>query len=365
MATAYFTIADQSVKAEQRKIEKEGAITATSDKFVAVVGNNNVTVTSTQEITGQQLAGKVSSSLIDAIGEQMPVAMLVGMGMLMVGAMGVLFMTWVMIVCEACVVMFGGILFLGFAGTRFTMPFSQGYLQYAINVGVKYFSFWLVMSIEAQLLASIGTSTLAGLGASLLIKLVAGQGILTSMVPMLYPGFNFAVMTAIAYGVPSFANSWINGTSSLSASQAMNNVITGVSMASQMLGKLLQGNKLLFSNPQKSYKQAIGPQPSTASSGSSGSSSSTSAPSSPIVGTIAPAAPPPAGSGAIAPPAAPSIGDTPTARKPFFAGKSGIGAGLVNDGKLIQSFGQATVHDDHADRAGGAPDFGSSGMNGG
>ena len=60
---------------------------------------------------------------------------------------GVLLMTLI----ESYVVIGGGILLLGFAGSRWTVSFAEGYLVYAVRVGVKLFVLYLLIGIGMSL----------------------------------------------------------------------------------------------------------------------------------------------------------------------------------------------------------------------
>ena len=52
---------------------------------------------------------------------------------------------------ESFVVIGGGVLLLGFAGSRWTIGFAEGYLVYAVRVGVKLFVIYLLIGIGMSL----------------------------------------------------------------------------------------------------------------------------------------------------------------------------------------------------------------------
>ncbi len=60
---------------------------------------------------------------------------------------GILLMTLI----ESYIVIGGGILLLGFAGSRWTVSFAEGYLVYAVRVGVKLFVLYLLIGIGMSL----------------------------------------------------------------------------------------------------------------------------------------------------------------------------------------------------------------------
>lgn len=119
---------------------------------------------------------------------------------------------------EMYIVIGGGVLLLGFAGSRWTMPFAERYLSYAVAIGIKLFVLYLIIGVGTALaasweplLASAGTSPadlFAILGASLVYMIVAWQ-------------------------IPSFASSLIAGSVNLTLGSAL---YTGGSMAAMALG---------------------------------------------------------------------------------------------------------------------------------
>jgi len=119
---------------------------------------------------------------------------------------------------EMYVVIGGGVLLLGFAGSRWTIPFSERYLSYAVGIGIKLFVLYLIIGVGTSLAASWG-ATLAGAGSS--------------------PSDLFAILGAslvymiVAWQIPSFASALIAGSVNLTLGTA---VYTGGSMAALALG---------------------------------------------------------------------------------------------------------------------------------
>jgi type IV secretion system protein TrbL len=119
---------------------------------------------------------------------------------------------------EMYIVIGGGVLLLGFAGSRWTMPFAERYLSYAVAIGIKLFVLYLIIGVGTALAASwapvldnVGTSPadlFAILGASLVYMIVAWQ-------------------------IPSFASALIAGSVNLTLGTAL---YTGGSMAAMALG---------------------------------------------------------------------------------------------------------------------------------
>ena len=55
---------------------------------------------------------------------------------------------------EMCVVIGGGVLLLGFAGSSWTLPFAERYLSLAVSTGVKLFLLYLIVGLGTALAAS-------------------------------------------------------------------------------------------------------------------------------------------------------------------------------------------------------------------
>ncbi|MHB8346122.1 MAG: type IV secretion system protein, partial [Acidiferrobacterales bacterium] len=104
---------------------------------------------------------------------------------------------------ESYIVIGGGALMLGFAGSRWTLPFAERYLGYAVSVGIKLFVLYLIV----------------GLGGTLAQQLVAQIVSYGSNVPpivYLQAGVGSLVFGAIGYLVPGLAGAMMNGSPTLS-----------------------------------------------------------------------------------------------------------------------------------------------------
>jgi type IV secretion system protein TrbL len=119
---------------------------------------------------------------------------------------------------EMYVVIGGGVLLLGFSGSRWTMPFAERYLSYAVAIGIKLFVLYLIIGVGTALAAS-WAPTLAGVGTS--------------------PSDLFAILGAavvymiVAWQIPSFASALIAGSVNLTLGTA---IYTGGTMAAMALG---------------------------------------------------------------------------------------------------------------------------------
>ncbi|MHB1586823.1 MAG: P-type conjugative transfer protein TrbL, partial [Acidiferrobacteraceae bacterium] len=104
---------------------------------------------------------------------------------------------------ESYIVIGGGALMLGFAGSRWTLPFAEKYLGYAVSVGIKLFVLYLIVGLGGTLAQQL-TAQIVSYGSNVppIVYLQAGVGSL--------------VFGAIGYLVPGLAGAMMNGSPSLS-----------------------------------------------------------------------------------------------------------------------------------------------------
>ena len=147
------------------------------------------------------------------------------LGMLIIVAMGIIFLSLVMLMSEAYIVMFAGALFLGFATSRFTMPFAQGYLSYMVNVGARLFTFWIVVAIEQVLLMPMLQSTGKDLIQAGAIKFGLGAEML--LAPASIAVAQIMAIAALTWFLPKTVGKFVSGRSPLSSlksiSQSLSN----------------------------------------------------------------------------------------------------------------------------------------------
>jgi len=144
--------------------------------------------------------------------------------LLLVMSAAVILLQYVLITIESYLVIFGGIVFLGFAGTKYTMPFAQGYLSYAVNVGAKLFTFYLVLAVEKGLIGQLlvdaaAAAVIAGGSFSAAI----GLGDIQVGVAVIACG-QAAILAGLAWYIPNIAGSFLSGSSSISASSMLGNI---------------------------------------------------------------------------------------------------------------------------------------------
>jgi type IV secretion system protein TrbL len=116
------------------------------------------------------------------------------------------------VLVESFIVIGAGILFLGFAGSRWTKFFTERYLSYLASVGVKLFVLYLIMGV--------------GMGiASRWIPILERGGF--SPIPFFYVMGGSLVFVFLTWHIPSVAGSMMAGAVSLSLSDAVYPAILG------------------------------------------------------------------------------------------------------------------------------------------
>lgn len=105
---------------------------------------------------------------------------------------------------ESYIVVSGGVLFLGFAGSRWTTTFTEKFLSYAVGVGVKLFMIYLIIgagqSISSGWAATLGTD----------MKIADYLSILAGALVYMF----------LAWQIPGLASSMLSGTVSMTLGSA-------------------------------------------------------------------------------------------------------------------------------------------------
>jgi type IV secretion system protein TrbL len=98
---------------------------------------------------------------------------------------------------ESYIVVSAGLFFLGFSGSRWTLPFSEKYVAYAVSVGIKLFMLYLIVGLGQTLAAQWTVLFTPGVIASPDVYIgVAGSAL---------------VFTLLGWQIPSLAASLMNG----------------------------------------------------------------------------------------------------------------------------------------------------------
>ena len=113
---------------------------------------------------------------------------------------------------ESFIVIGAGVLFLGFAGSRWTKFFTERYLSYVASIGVKLFVLYLIMGV--------------GMGIAARWMAVLGRGGF-SPIPFLYVMGGSLVFVFLTWHIPSVAGSMMAGAVSLSLADAVYPAIWG------------------------------------------------------------------------------------------------------------------------------------------
>ena len=126
--------------------------------------------------------------------------------------------------CEAYVGAGGGVLLLGFSGSRWTIKFAEGFLGWIVGVGIKLFFLYLMVGIGLTITAGWNTA---------LIGWTAGDPSL----PLTIAG-GAMIFALLAWTVPNTAASIVGGAVSLNLSHAFE-----AAMAGYGLGRILTSQK--------------------------------------------------------------------------------------------------------------------------
>ena len=168
----------------------------------------------------------------------------------------------VLVTIESYIVMFAGVFFIGLAGSRFTMPFSQGYFNYMISVGVKLFTIYLVCGIVSQLIVPI---IAYGTGAALAACCIPfGAGSFIGLGLAALGGVQAIIAAGIITAIPGYAAAFLSGQSSASASALMGQVASSMAGAALQRGQLASTRESSAQRAERSDARSMMAQTSTA-----------------------------------------------------------------------------------------------------
>jgi len=96
---------------------------------------------------------------------------------------------------ESYIVISAGIFFLGFSGSRWTLPFSEKYVAYAVSVGIKLFMLYLIVGLGETLALKWATLFTPGTVAAPDVYIgVAGSALIFMLLGWHIPGLAAALM---------------------------------------------------------------------------------------------------------------------------------------------------------------------------
>lgn len=171
--------------------------------------------------SGNLSLGNVVSSGGASIGGFLFGAIVTGLsGLITIIAFTIVAVQLMVTLIESYVVIGGGMLMLGFLGSRWTLPFGEKYFGYAVSTGIKLFTLYLIVG-EGQNVANQIIHTLTAGGAT------------PGPVDFMGAGASSLAYGAMGYMVPAMAGSMMNGSPSLSMG---NMAAAGGGIAGSMIG---------------------------------------------------------------------------------------------------------------------------------
>jgi type IV secretion system protein TrbL len=126
--------------------------------------------------------------------------------------------------CEAYVGAGGGVLLLGFSGSRWTIKFAEGFLGWIVGVGIKVFFLYLLVGIGLTITAGWNTALLGWTAGDPSLPLTIAGGAL--------------IFALLAWTIPNTAASIVGGAVSLNLSHAFE-----TAMAAYGLGRIASSHK--------------------------------------------------------------------------------------------------------------------------
>jgi type IV secretion system protein TrbL len=155
---------------------------------------------------------------------------------------------------EAYIAISGGIILLGFAGSRFTASASEGYFPFVIRVGIRLLFFYLVLAVGVQLAnqwaeAIVGACKPVTMAVPMISSyFVPPSKIMTTVCSGFIPisaMLNYAalalVFAAMTIGIPHTVSSLVGGSIGLALAHAFEAAYTIVSPITSGLKKIHEG----------------------------------------------------------------------------------------------------------------------------
>lgn len=131
---------------------------------------------------------------------------------------------FLLVLIEAYFVMYGGIIMLGFGSMPWTRDIPKNYLVYAINVGVRIFVLYLVVSVGLALAKQWPAMVSAG---------TEGTDVMRNVFYIVVSALVFA---AVAWKVPGIAGALTSGSVNMSASDGIGVAAAATGMAGGAVG---------------------------------------------------------------------------------------------------------------------------------
>src|ERR1700730_14370247 len=136
----------------------------------------------------------------------------------------------ILAICEAYIGLGGGVLLLGFSGSRWTIRFAEGFLGWLAGVGIKLFFLYLLVGVGLTITAGWNTALMGWTVGDPTLPLTVAGGSLIFML--------------VAWNIPNTAASIVGGAVSLNLSHAFE-----VAMAGYGVGRILGGQTTASAEP--------------------------------------------------------------------------------------------------------------------
>ena len=175
----------------------------------------------------------IGTSQILATGHNLFELVAQGLGLMIMLAFTAIFIQVILTTIESYIVIFAGVFYIGFAGSRFTMPYSQGYFSYVINVGTKLFMIYFIAGALQSFILPLIVSAGTALAAACCIP--GGVGVGVGLAAASYGAFESVIAASLVWGIPGFAASFLSGSSSASATAVMGQVAGSMTGAAMMM----------------------------------------------------------------------------------------------------------------------------------
>ncbi len=130
---------------------------------------------------------------------------------------------YLILMIEAYIVMYGGIVMLGFGALPWTREIPKNYLVYAINVGVRLFVLYLIVTVGTSLSESWPAMVTAG----------ASKNVLHNVFLMMGGSLVFA---AVAWKIPGIAGAITSGAVNMSAADGIGVATAAAGLAGGVVG---------------------------------------------------------------------------------------------------------------------------------
>jgi type IV secretion system protein TrbL len=186
--------------------------------------------------------GDVGAPLSALISPESFILVTQGLGLMVtLGAFAIL-LQYSIVTIESYLVMSVGTLMIGFAGSRFTFSFSQGYFSYMINVGVKLLVTYIILGVVSLTLVPI---ILTAAATALLASGIPFVGALVSMAVAVLSACYVVLAAGLIWTIPAFTASLLTGQSQSSGAALLQQAAASFAGAAQMFGQFGAANRAL------------------------------------------------------------------------------------------------------------------------